>query len=653
MNLRRLAVPLTFVVLLASLPEAQADGGRSGSRRARNPVKASARRATTREALRRSTTRKRQRSEPSTPEGVLREELHAIWAGRVLRRGVTAVLVVDARTGDHIYSVHEDDQLNPASNVKLMSTATVLDLMGAEWQYVTRLFGPAPNEKGLVRGDVYLRGSADPTLSRGGLEALAADVARSGVKRIDGNVLLSDDVLRDTVDEPRIAIKVRSGARVGAPAIVSVDPGDSFVQVHVTAVTTNARRGNLEISAQPIVEPATPEADAGTDAPSPVRDGPRVLVRVGGTVRLGKSGTYWRNLGMRSTYTGYAMRQALRAAGVEVKGGIRLVDFDGYHTEALTAGHLPIELGRHTSRSMQDLVARVNKRSLNWLADRLLMTAGAEAKGGGAPSMEDGLEAMYQWLERSGVDRKKVIVDTGSGLSHKTKITARQLVRVLRAAAGYSEKDKDRDKDRSQGFLDPALYLASLAIGGVDGTLRGRFRSESLRGRVLGKTGTLRDSVALSGFVSGEGEHALCFAIVTNGNRWSARARIRREHEQMVGAMKRYLDTRAEQDAARLAAKEDKPDKDDDESPAGDDAAAKAAEQAAKAAKLSKPLTSEAERERSDDAEAAEERQGSETTAGVSEPDNEEDDNDEEEDEERESGGEDSDEAADPPISTP
>jgi serine-type D-Ala-D-Ala carboxypeptidase/endopeptidase (penicillin-binding protein 4) len=657
MKLRRLAVPLTFVVLLACLPDALADGGRSGSRRARNPVKASARRATAREALRRTTTRAR-RKEPSTPEGVLREELHEIWAGRVLRRGVTAVLVVDARTGDHIYSVHEDDQLNPASNVKLMSTATVLDLMGAEWQYVTRLFGPAPSDKGVVRGDVYLRGNADPTLSRKGLEALATEVARSGVKRIEGNVLLSDDVLRDTVDEPRIAIRVRSGARLGAPAIVSVDPGDSFVQVHVSAVTTNARRGRLEISAQPI-EPARAEGDEeAAEAVSQVRDGPRVLVRVGGTIRLGKSGTYWRNLGMRSTFTGYALRQALRAAGVEVTGGIRLVEFYGYHSEALAAGYLPIELGRHTSRSMQELVARVNKRSLNWLADRLLMTAGAEAKGGGAPSMEDGLEAMYQWLERSGVDRKKVIVDTGSGLSHKTKITVRQLVRVLRAAAGYSDKDKDKDKDGekdkvwSKGFLDPALYLASLAIGGVDGTLRGRFRGESLRGRVLGKTGTLRDSVALSGFVSGDGDRALCFAIVTNGNRWSARARIRREHEQMVAAMKRYLDTRAEQDASRLAAKEEKaekPEKEEDEadeSPAGDDAAARAAEQAAKAAKLSKPLTSDGERE-SDDAEAAEERQGSETTAGVSETDEQ----DEGEDEERESDGDEA--ASPPPISTP
>lgn len=584
MSPRLLATPLVLLLILAWLPETAAGGGRSGNRSARNPVKASARRATTRDALRRSTTRSRSRSEPRTPEGRLREELHDIWAGRTLRRGTTAVYVVDARTGDDIYSVHPDDKLNPASNVKLVSTATVLDLMGPEWRYVTRLYGPAPDPRGVARGNIYLRGNFDPTLGRAGLDDLARDVARAGVKRIEGNVILSDDVLRDTAGEPRIAVRVKAGKEAGAPAIVSVEPADSFVQIHVTATTTSSRRARLEVAAEPIAERGETAPVAGE-----VRDGARFVVRVGGTIREGRSGVYWRSLGLRSTYTGYAVRQALRQAGVEVSGGIRLADFDTYHQEAVEAGFLPIELGRHRSKSMNELVARVNKRSLNWLADRLLMTAGGEATGG-PPSLEHGIEAMYRWLERSGNDRKQIVVDTGSGLSHRTRITARQLVRVLRAAAGFN------DKHERHGLLDPAIYLASLAVGGVDGTLRGRFRSEALRGHVVGKTGTLRDSVALSGFVSDEQGNALCFVIVTNGNRWDARGRIRREHEQMVAAMRRYLDARTAQNQSRAASS---------------DEAEKAAQRAEAAAKLTAGPGGG-----SSDDEAAEERQGSETSAG-------------------------------------
>ena len=614
MIVRRLAVPLTVLVVLSCLPDVGHGGEHSGHRRARNPVRTT--RATTRDSLRRTTT-PRTSSESSSPEARLRDQLHAIWAGRILRRGVTAIHVVDARTGEDIYSVHPDDRLNPASNVKLLSTATVLDLMGPSWRYLTRLFGPAPDAKGVARGNVYLHGNADPTLTRGGLDELARDVARAGVKRIEGDLLLSDDVLRDTVANQSVAIRVRAGAQPGAPAVVSLDPGDAFVQVHVTATTTASKRARLEISAESTSAttdeaPADGEAAAGGAA----RSSPAFLIRVGGSIREGKSGTYWRSLGLRSTFTGYAMRQALRGAGVEVTGSVRLVDFEAYNKEALAAGFLPIELGRYGSQSLKDLVARVNKRSLNWLADRLLMTAGAEASGGGAPSMEHGLEAMYRWLEQSGLDRNQIVVDTGSGLSHRTKITTRQLVRVLRAAAGYSDKHEQktarsegregREGHDIQSLLDPAIYLASLAVGGVDGTLRGRFRSDALRGRVLGKTGTLNNSIALSGFVSDDSGHALCFSIVTNGNRYDARGKVRREHEAMVAAMRRYLDERTAQDETRRAARQG-------ESP---DPVSRASEVATAKAKIGGRDAADA-----GDDEAAEERQGKQTNAGDGEAD--------------------------------
>ncbi len=542
MNSFRLASALFLLLLLVWLPDAAAKGSRGGSRRARSAVKAGVRRVSTSEAPRGGGDG-RERGAHGTPEAELRGELAAIWAGRALRRGVTAIYVVDARTGDDIYAVHADDKLNPASNVKLVSTATVLDLMGPDWQYVTRLYGPTPDPKGVARGDLYLHGNADPTLTRAALDDIARSAARAGLKRVEGRLLLGDDVLRDTVAAPRIDIRVQAGERPGSPAVVTIDPADSFVRVQATAVTTADRRGRLDVTAETIADPLGTDA-AGSGASW---DGPRVLVKVAGTIGKGRSATYSRNLGMRSTFTGYALRQALRAAGIEVAGGVRLIDFETYGVEALAAGFLPVELGRHRSRSMQELVARVNKRSLNALADRLLMTAGAEARGGGAPSLERGIEAMYRWLDEHGLDRKEIVVDSGSGLSHRTKLTARHLVRILRSAAGYIAPPSPQDTGA------PASYVGSLAVGGVDGTLRGRFRSEALRGRVFGKTGTLNNSIALSGFVSGDGGDSLCFAIVTNGNRHAARGRVRQEHEQMVAAMKRYLDARRNRDASGVA----------------------------------------------------------------------------------------------------
>jgi D-alanyl-D-alanine carboxypeptidase/D-alanyl-D-alanine-endopeptidase (penicillin-binding protein 4) len=525
---------LSILFVLAWTDPADAGRKRPGARKARTTIKSSARRTAGPDAVRRD------RSKVSNPtaEDRLREELEAIWAGRALRRGVTAIYVVDARTGEDIFSIRADDKLNPASNVKLLATATVLDLLGPDWRYLTRVFGPAPDAEGVARGSLYLRGNADPTFTVSNLDQLAASAAASGVRRIEGDVVLSDDLLRDTLSSPRISIKVTGGA-AGKPPTVTVEPNTSYIQVHVDATTRKRRRPKVTVSTELIDAAAEPSAEGQSD--------PRLLIRVRGIAAAGKSQTFRRSVRLRSTFTGYLLRSVLRSAAVEVTGRVRLADFDAYSQEAAGAGWLPVELARHRSRPLDELVALTNKRSINWLADRLLMTAGSEAAGGGPLGMEHGLTAMRSWLARNGVDPDTLLVDTGSGLSRRTQLTTRHIVRVLRAAAGYTSKLSPRS------LLDPARFVDSLAVGGIDGTLRGRFRGDSLRGQVFGKTGTLRDSVALSGFVS-SGDDQICFSIVTNGNTWRSRGVVRREHEQMVVAMKRYLDARNSARALQAAA---------------------------------------------------------------------------------------------------
>jgi D-alanyl-D-alanine carboxypeptidase/D-alanyl-D-alanine-endopeptidase (penicillin-binding protein 4) len=547
---------LALVVAVTLAWPTAAEAGRSHQSRRARAVKTGARRVVP------PVRRERTASSAPGPEANLREALDAIWTGRILRRGVTAVYVVDARTGEDIYAVHADDKINPASNVKLVSTATVLDLLGPSWRYATRLFGPALDKAGVARGNLYLRGNADPTFSTSNLEELAKAAAATGLKRLEGDVILSDHMLRDTLTSPRVAVTVTAG-KPNQPPTVTIDPNIPYVQLHVDARTIAKKRAHLSVVAELLPTaseaaatppPAAPGAAPAAPQPPPspaagdAYDGARLLIKVSGTIRQGKAYTYHESVRLRSTFTGYLLRAALVAAGVEVTGRVRLAEFDAYTAEAAAAGWLPVELAHHYSKSVEELVQRVNKRSTNWLADRLLMTAGAEFDGGGLPSMKKGVEAMHRWLEKSGVKSDDVVLDTGSGLSHKTQITARHLVTVLRAAAGFTTK-----VTQAKSLLDPGIYLRSLAVGGVDGTLRGRFRSDGLRGQVVAKTGTLRDSVALSGFVSND-EDVLCFAIVTNGNSWGARGRIRREHEQMVTAMKRYLVVRSERRKALAAA---------------------------------------------------------------------------------------------------
>ena len=62
-----------------------------------------------------------------------------------------------------LFSTNADKKLNPASNVKLFSTAAVLDVLGDDYRFKTRLVGATPDESGSVKGGVYLLGSGDPS----------------------------------------------------------------------------------------------------------------------------------------------------------------------------------------------------------------------------------------------------------------------------------------------------------------------------------------------------------------------------------------------------------------------------------------------------------------------------------------------------------
>jgi D-alanyl-D-alanine carboxypeptidase/D-alanyl-D-alanine-endopeptidase (penicillin-binding protein 4) len=170
----------------------------------------------------------------------------------------------------------------------------------------------------------------------------------------------------------------------------------------------------------------------------------------------------------------------------------------------------------------------INKPSNNFLADRLLMTVGAE-KFGGDRSMQKGVEAMNEWLEQIGVTGS-YRMENGSGLSHTIHISARQIAQVLLAGA----------KDERFGHE----WLDSFSVGGQDGTLRGRFAGRPSQGFVRGKTGTLSGVAALSGFVTLTEDSSVCFSILTSGFRERGKHGVRESQAAIADAIYDYLKTR-------------------------------------------------------------------------------------------------------------
>ena len=542
----------------------------------------------------------RQRNE-LTPEDQLRQSIDAIWSGRHLRRGTTAVYVVDTRTGRALYAANEDESLNPASNVKLIATAAALEVLGPDHRYTTRVLGPEPDRSGVVKGHLYLLGEYNPTLKVEDVRALARSLQERGITEVQGDIYVGLQAWRESVARPRITVRVE-GSAPDEPPTVTVEPASGFIVPTITAVTDKKRRRTrIGIDLERIEDEVA---------------GDSYQLDITGTISSGRRRTVRRWLSRGPQLTGHILRQGLIDAGVTVTGTVRRSSLADHVASACNG--LPIELARHQSRPLSDIVAAVNKFSINRLADRVVMTAAAK-RYGGEPSMKTAVRLMEEWLrDHANVNPNHVYLDTGSGLSYNTQVTARQIVKVLRAASGLqreaapaapgSEPAKPAGPvpadavassvgpaagSASTGGMgdavgaapdavasdipgqaadpvqipgldgsavgrsaaDPraddelqarqAAFLHSLAVGGMDGTLRRRFRRGPLRGKVVGKTGTLSSVIALSGIIAiGDGP-PVAFAIVSNGLDRRKRGRVRKEHESIVKALYAYLQARA------------------------------------------------------------------------------------------------------------
>lgn len=464
------------------------------------------------------------REEPLTAEEETAKQIEKLLRGP-LRYGVTGLFVADARTGEALFAVNADDALNPASNVKMISTAAALELLGAEFRYPTRLIGAAP-EAGIVYGDAYLIGSYDPTLSIGDLDELAAAVAARGITRIEGSLVLGSDPTRDGIYRAAIPIGVRAG-EPGGLAVATLPAGMDLV-----AIAMAARTGKTASRPRLSYKLTTGNDGAGH---------PRLFVAVSGSIGKGGATTYWLSTRERTAIAAYALRAALRAHGVSVAGDFKIAETSALDDPSVTGSLLTgapaatnpsIELARHESARLGDIIAHVNKWSINWLADRVIMTAAAIAKHQ-PPSMELAVSTMYDWLDRHPrIAKPDLVVDTGSGLSYRTRITTRELVSIVRSAAGFTP---DGDTTSAQAWLD------SLSIAGTDGTLSSRFRTAELRGRIRGKTGTLSTAIALSGVLELDPQRPLAFSLVTNGDGPLSPRYVRRAHEQVIDLLCHYL----------------------------------------------------------------------------------------------------------------
>ncbi len=428
-----------------------------------------------------------------------------------LKPGITALLVVDASTGVPIFALRPDAAMNPASNVKMIATATALAVLGANHRFATQLLGPVAGvDPHRIAGDIYLLGSYDPTFDTDGLHALATTLHAQGVTHIDGNIVFGQ-ADRDGPYGARLPLDVVATTRGKAPEVL-LWPGDQQTVVINRAKTV--RKGKTRIA---IAQRQLPSKD--------------YQLTITGTIAVGNRITKTVAVQQRPRFAGQWLRWELSQLGIEVTGNIAIEPLHDYLQRLASQGQFAVALATRTSATVGELVTKINKRSINWLADRLVAVA-AGFEHNITPTLARGVAEMREWLQtRAAIDPTSLTIDTGSGLSYRTKISPQQLIAVIRNAGGFT--------------FDAPAYAAtwtqSLSIGGKDGTLAHRFLAPQFADRIHAKTGTLSNVVALSGLLLTNPARPLAFALVTNKHARGYKTRIRRAHEQVMAALSAYV----------------------------------------------------------------------------------------------------------------
>ncbi|MBK8480104.1 MAG: D-alanyl-D-alanine carboxypeptidase/D-alanyl-D-alanine-endopeptidase [Proteobacteria bacterium] len=446
-------------------------------------------------------------------------QLAALLADRRLGGAKVGLLAVDLASGRVLAEHEADGPLLVASTVKLITAAAALDVLGPHYRFRTEVFSlPVAIRGGVLTGDLYLKGFGDPSLDAPDLWRLARRLRALGLRRVRGALVLDESYFdasplpplyetRDTdaayraatgalsLHENAVTIGVRPSA-VGQPVEVTLIPASAYLQLENGALTVGPpRRSALIISAR--------SAPDGT------------VVSVQGALRAGARPVWTRRrVEDPGLFVGITFRELLEREGIR------------FGRSALRRGALPPRARRllvHQSVPLSDVIRRMNKRSSNLIAEQLVRVLGAEASA--VPgTWAAGLAVIERHLAAGGLRRGSYQLKNGSGLYESAVFSPRQIVSVLAEAW--------------RSFRWGPEFVASLAIAGADGTLAHRFVGSDAAHWVRGKTGTLADVVALSGY-GGEasGQSPIAFSIVFNGLA-SDRVRVaRRVADALVQAL--------------------------------------------------------------------------------------------------------------------
>ncbi|TXH47311.1 MAG: D-alanyl-D-alanine carboxypeptidase/D-alanyl-D-alanine-endopeptidase [Burkholderiaceae bacterium] len=412
----------------------------------------------------------------AAPQAELPAALRQLMRQRKLPADSLSWVVDDLTTGDRVLSWQADTPRNPASLTKLLTTLCALESLGPTWTWKTEIWRTGPLIDGVVQGDLVLVGDGDPKLQWERLWLLVQRLRQAGIRGATGGLLL---------DRSRFDLPPHDPGAFDNEPLRPANAGPDALLMQFQSLQLRFTPDADTQQARVAAEPSLP----GFEWPSAV------------PLNRQPCGSWREQLKLRVEAQGLALDGSYPAACGSLNWPI-LMPAEARFPHRLMAGLLqdagiqlgsPVTDGLRPPESLKvmtlespplaEVIRDINKFSNNVMAEQLFLTLprGSDAS---PVSWESAQAALRRWVEpRLGWPSDSWQVLRGSGLSRDTRLSAAQLAHVLMA-----------------GWQSPLMpeYAASLALAGQDGTMT---RLQSATGSAHLKSGSLRDSAALAGYV--------------------------------------------------------------------------------------------------------------------------------------------------------
>ena len=390
-----------------------------------------------------------------------------------LKHGIASLYVMNSESGETIFEDNSQIGLPTASTLKVITAITALDILGTDYKYTTTLdYTGRIDDKGILHGDLIIRGTGDPTLGSERYEQSKSSVllnrwtdavSKAGIKGIRGRVI-GDDLRYNGHDIPGGWIWTDMGNYYGA-GVSALNWQENKAGIQFTPSATGQMASIKEINSDLrylniINQVKTGSKGSGDNVyaySAPYSE--KIYLR--GTYGIDLKKTIEISLPDPGYAVAHQLKLALEQRGIPVENGTtttqRLVEKNQYIDEKSTI------IDTYNSPSLADIVYWFNQKSINLYGEAMLKTIGYTLSNA-TTTQTAATQLKKYWLNKIGISTAELDVVDGSGLSPQNNITTSAMSRIMQYA---------RNKPWFTAFNKslPIYNQMTMKSGTINGTL--------------------------------------------------------------------------------------------------------------------------------------------------------------------------------------